>query len=77
MAKCYDTSILLQERLRQQREQAARRLGNGTAMEAVRQAAILKQEQAQIRGHGDSPPRLVRPPPRRDDIVFTINAIVS
>ncbi|XP_025089004.1 protein scribble homolog isoform X6 [Pomacea canaliculata] len=46
------------ERLRQQREQAARRLGNGTAMEAVRQAAILKQEQAQIRGHGDSPPRL-------------------
>ncbi|KAK7489162.1 hypothetical protein BaRGS_00019540, partial [Batillaria attramentaria] len=44
------------ERLRQQREEAARRLGNDTALEAARQAAILKQEQAQIRGH-DSPPK--------------------
>ncbi|XP_070209398.1 protein scribble homolog isoform X4 [Littorina saxatilis] len=44
------------EVLRQQREEAARRLGNDTAMEAARQAAILRQEQAQIRGH-DSPPK--------------------
>ncbi|KAL8563271.1 hypothetical protein ACOMHN_058769 [Nucella lapillus] len=43
------------ERIRQQREEAARRLGNDTAREAARQAAILKQEQAQIRGQ-DSPP---------------------
>ena len=48
----------MQERLRQQREEAARRLGNDTAMEAARQAAILKQEQAQIRGQ-DSPPKTV------------------
>lgn len=56
--RCVKIMLILQEVLRQQREEAARRLGNDTAMEAARQAAILRQEQAQIRGH-DSPPKTV------------------
>ncbi|XP_076438014.1 protein scribble homolog isoform X5 [Babylonia areolata] len=50
-----EARLLREEQLRKQREQTALRLSSDTAREAARQAAILKQEQAQIRG-SDSPP---------------------